>query len=109
MKRGDIVVAAAPGDFGKPRPVLVVQSDFFNDSHSSVVVCLISSTLSDAPLFRVTVEPTAENGLKRRSQVMIDRVVALRRERFGDAIGHLDADTMLRVNRALAMWLGLAD
>ena len=109
MKRGDLVVASAPGDYGKPRPALIVQTDLLNDTHSSVLVCLITSDIVDAPLFRILLEPTPENGLERRSQVMIDKVVALRRERFGKAIGVLDADTMLQVNRSLALVMGLGD
>jgi mRNA interferase MazF len=61
------------------------------------------------PLFRLTVEPTPENGLRSRSQIMVDKVVALRRERVGKVIGSLDRDTVLRVNRSLALWLGLGD
>ena len=109
MKRGDIVIVVAPGDFGKPRPAVVVQSDLFNDTHSSIVVCLLTTDVVDAPLFRVTVEPTRENGLRERSQIMVDKIVALRRDRIDRRAGALDAGTLLRVNRFLAFWLGLGD
>ena len=109
MNRGDLVVVSAPGDYGKPRPALVVQSDLFNATHASVVVCLITTDLTDAPLIRLDVDATPENGLKQRSQIMIDKVVALRRERMGARIGQLDADTLVRVNRSLALFLGLGD
>lgn len=109
MRRGDVVIVSAPGDYGKARPALVVQSDRFNESHASIAVCLMTSTTIDAPLFRLTVEPTPGNGLRTRSQIMIDKIVALRRERVGETIGRLDAETMVRVNRSLAMWIGLAD
>ncbi len=74
MKRGDIVTVAATGDDGKPRPAVVVQTDLLNDTHASVVVCLITSSLVDAPLLRLTVEPSERNGLRRRSQVMVDKL-----------------------------------
>lgn len=109
MKRGDLVVVSAPGDYGKPRPALVVQTDLLNDMHASVLVCLLSSEMIEAPLFRILLEPAPGNGLERRSQVMVDKIVALRRERVGKSIGALDADTMLRVNRSLALVLGLGD
>lgn len=109
MKRGDIVVVSAPGDLGKPRPAVVVQSDLFNDTHATVAVCLLSTRIIDAPLFRLTVDPTLENGIERRSQIMVDKIVALRRGRIAQRIGALDADTLLRLNRSLALWLGLGD
>ena len=103
------MVVSAPGDFGKPRPALVVQSDLFNETHASVVVCLLTTDIVDAPLFRISVAPTSGNGLREHSQIMIDKLVALRRDRLGDRIGALDAATMLRVNRSLALMLGLGD
>ena len=109
MRRGDVVIVSAPGDYGKARPALVVQSDQFNPNHASIAICLMTSTMIDAPLFRLTVEPTPANGLRTRSQIMIDKIVALRRERIGETIGRLDAETMVRVNRSLAMWMGLGD
>lgn len=109
MKRGDLVIASAPGDYGKPRPALVVQTDLLNDTHASVLVCLITSDIVEAPLFRLLLEAKPENGLERPSQVMVDKIVALRRERIGKVIGTLDADTMLQVNRSLALVLGLGD
>lgn len=107
MKRGDLVLVAMPGDHGKPRPALVVQSDLFNDSHASVTVAPVTSTIVDAPLFRVTVERSARNGLRSLSQIMVDKVTTVRLQRLGPAIGSVENDTMLRVNRALALWLGL--
>ena len=109
VKRGDLVVVVAPGDYGKPRPALVIQSDAYNEAHESVVVCLLSSALFDAPHFRLLVEPSPSNGLKRRSQIMIDKTTAIKREHFGDRIGALSKDDMLRVNRTLALWLGLGE
>ena len=94
---------------GKPRPAVIIQSDMFNETHPTLVVCLITSTLVDAPLFRLTVEPNDRNGLERRSQIMIDKLVSLRPTRIGKKIGSFEPDTMLRVNRSLALWLGLGD
>ena len=97
----------APGDFGKPRPALVVQSDRF-DEHATVTVLLISGTLIDAPLIRVNVAPGARNGLRQPSQVMIDKAMTLRRERTGPAFGDADDQLMLEVSRLLAVFLGIA-
>lgn len=108
MKRGDLVVVAVQGDYGKPRPALVVQSDLFNDTHASVTVVPVTSTIVDTPLFRVTVEPSQRNGLRLVSQVMVDKVTTVRRERLGQTIGRLEDDVMLRVSRALALWFGIA-
>ncbi len=109
MRRGDVIVVAAPGDFGKPRPAVIVQSDLFNPTHASIAVCLLTSDIADAPLFRLTVEPSPENGLRSRSDIMVDKIVALRRDRLGEPIGHLDRETMLRLDRSLALFLGLGD
>lgn len=108
MKRGDVVVVAMPGDHGKPRPALVIQSDLFNDTHASIVVAPVTSTIVDAPLFRLTVDPTPSNGLRSVSQIMLDKVTAVRRNRIGKTVGRLDEGTMIRVNRAMTLWLGLA-
>jgi mRNA interferase MazF len=108
VKRGDVVVVAISGDYGKPRPALVVQSDLFNDTHASVTVAPVTSTIVNAPLFRLTVEPSAETGLRSVSQIMVDKITAVKRERVGRAIGRLDDGTMLRVSRAIALWFGIA-
>ena len=108
MSRGDLVVVALAGDYGKPRPALVVQSDLFNDTHASVTVMPVTTTIVDAPLFRLIVEPSAANGLRSLSQIMVDKLTTVRAARVGKAIGRLEADTLQRVNRALALWCGLA-
>jgi mRNA interferase MazF len=107
MKRGDLVLVAIQGDYGKPRPALVVQSDLFNDMHASVSVAPITSTIVDAPIFRITVEPSAGNGLKMVSQIMIDKITTVRRERMGNTIGHIEGDQALRATRAIALWFGI--
>lgn len=109
MKRGDVVTVAAAGDYGKPRPAVIVQSDAFPAGHASVVVCQMTSELSEAPDFRVTLEPSSTNGLRVRSQVMADKPVTIRRERIGRRIGRLDESELARLNVALAFVMGLAD
>ncbi|MEO9162623.1 MAG: type II toxin-antitoxin system PemK/MazF family toxin [Casimicrobiaceae bacterium] len=107
MNRGDFVPIALHGDLGKPRPALVIQSDMF-DRHATVTVMLVSSTLIDAPLFRVTVQPDEVNGLKKPSQVMVDKAMTVKRGKFGNPFGSLDADLMVQVERCLAVFLGVA-
>jgi mRNA interferase MazF len=105
--RGDFVTIAMQGDFGKPRPALVIQSEKF-DEHATVTVLLVSSTLIDAPLFRVTVQPSTENGLQKPSQVMVDKAMTLKRDRLGVPFGSIDSDKLLQVERCLAVFLGIA-
>ena len=107
MRRGDVVTVAAPGDYGKPRPALVIQSDLFGEV-PSVTLCLLSSTLRDAPIFRITVDPSPDNGLQRISQIQVDKVMTVARERVGGVIGRLDDAAMLKVNRSLAVFVGIA-
>lgn len=109
MKRGDVVIVAASGDYGKPRPAVIIQTDALPSAHYSVVVCQMTSELADAPDFRVTVEPDGGNGLRSRSQVMADKPVTIRRERVGQRIGRLTPADMARLNVALAFVMGLAD
>jgi mRNA interferase MazF len=107
VKRGDLVTVALQGDLGKPRPALVIQSDLF-DVHPSVTILPVTSDLRATPLFRITVKPTEANGLNKASQVMVDKPQSIPREKIGTVLGHLDDETMLAVNRALAVFLGLA-
>ncbi len=108
MKRGDIVIASAPGDYGKPRPAVIVQSDLFNDTHASILVCLLTSDLQDAPIFRITVEPDKENGLNTPSQIVVDKILALRREGIGKQVGKISDEILVQLNRRLALFIGLA-
>jgi len=108
VRRGDLVVVAMPGDYGKPRPALVLQSDLFNETHTSITVAPVTSTIVDTPLFRVTVEPSRGNGLRLVSQIMVDKITTVRRQRVGQTIGRMEDDVMLRLSRALALWLGIA-
>jgi len=90
MRRGDVVTVAAAGEYGKPRPAVVVQTDALPAEHASVIVCQMTSEYSEAPDFRVTVERTEQNGLDVRSQILADKPVTIRRERLGKQIGRLD-------------------
>jgi mRNA interferase MazF len=107
MTRGDLVTVVLQGDLGKPRPALVIQSDFFPD-HPSVTVLPVTSTLQAAPIFRIGIEPNETNGLRLPSQAMVDKVQSVPRSRLGPVIGRVDDATLLAVNRALAVFLGLA-
>lgn len=107
MKRGAIVTVALQGDLGKPRPALVIQSDLF-DSHPSVTILPITSMLRPTPLFRIAVEPSAENGLARPSQIMVDKPQSVARGKIGPVLGCVDDTQLLAVSRALAVFLGLA-
>jgi mRNA interferase MazF len=107
MRRGDVVTVAVSGAYGEPRPAVVVQTDLLNDTHESVVVCLVTSLVVDAPLLRLTVEPSPQNGLRRRSQIMVDKVVSVRRGKIGSRVGTLDDETILGLSRALAFVMGL--
>lgn len=106
MRRGDLVTIALPGDYGKPRPALVVQADAFAEL-SSVTVLPVTSELHDWRLFRVTIEPTQETGLLRRSQVMVDKAATIPRSRIGQRIGCADYETMQAVSAAIAKFLGI--
>lgn len=105
--RGDFVSIAISGDFGKPRPALVIQADQF-DEQATVTVLLVSSTLVNAPLFRITVQPSEGNGLQKPSQVMVDKAMTVKRDKLGQAFGRIDSDAMVEVERCLAVFLGIA-
>ena len=107
MRRGDLVTVDLSGDFGKPRPALVIQSDSF-DATETVTLVLISGTLVDAPLLRITIHPDSENGLQKPSQIMIDKTMTVRRERIGQHVGRLGDEAMISVTRSLALFLGIA-
>jgi mRNA interferase MazF len=108
MKRGDLVTVSAAGDYGKPRPAVVIQSDRLDDN-GSVLVCLLTSVERDAPYYRVPVAPTPTTGLRQPSQIMVDKIVAMKRDKCGEPFGHLDPPTLLALNRAIALVTGLAD
>ena len=105
--RGQFVTVAAPGDYGKPRPALVVQSDLFAEL-PSVVICPLTTTLrTDADQFRLDVRPSQQNGLREASQIAIDKITVIPAGKIGAVIGTADDALLLRVNRALALFLGI--
>jgi mRNA interferase MazF len=106
VRRGDVVTVAISGDFGKPRPAIIVQSNSFADT-GTVTVLLVTSTAIEAPLLRVQVQPDAENGLAQPSWIMIDKAMSVKRERVGRVIGRVRGETMLTVTRNLAVFLGM--
>jgi len=108
VKRGDLITVAISGDDGKPRPAVVIQSDFLAET-DSVLVCLFTSTIRDAPLYRLSLPADGETGLREPSQVMVDKIVAVRRDRCGPPIGRIDAAARLALGRQLAFVMGLAD
>lgn len=105
--RGDFVTISLQGDFGKPRPALVIQSDQFNE-HATVTVLPVTGTMVAAPLLRVTVQPDAGNGLQKPSQVMVDKAMTVKRDKVGPAFGRIEADALVEVERCLAVFLGIA-
>ncbi len=108
MKRGEIwTLAGGTGYAGKPRPAVILQDDRFADT-ASVTVCALTTTSVDAPLLRLPVEPTAANGLRANCSLMLDKVTTVPRQRLGKRIGTLDASDVLRLNRGLLVFLGLA-
>ncbi|MCE2476108.1 MAG: type II toxin-antitoxin system PemK/MazF family toxin [Alphaproteobacteria bacterium] len=108
MNRGDLVTVALQGEHGKPRPALVIQSDLFANLTSTVTIALLTSAELDIPIFRVPIEPSETNGLRTRSFVMIDQTFSANTRRFGDVFGRLEDADLLSVNRALAVFLGIA-
>ena len=108
MKRGEVWTAAAgTGYAGKPRPVVIVQDDRF-DATASITICAFTTSATEAPLFRLVVEPSAENGLEATSRLMVDKLATVPRGKLGRRIGRLDDETMLRLNRSMLIFLGLA-
>jgi len=109
MRRGEIVIVTAPGDYGKPRPAILIQADVLNEADpDSMILALVTGTLRDAPLLRLTIEPSPENGLQKPSQIMVDKLQTVRREKIGQVIGRLSEKELLELNRLLAMVIGLA-
>ena len=106
MRRGDLITVTLPGDYGKPRPALIVQSDAFEEI-GSLTVLPLTSDLQPTPFIRITVEPSTGNGLARRSQIMVDKTMTVSRSKVGRHIGRVDGATIGAVNRALVRFLEL--
>jgi mRNA interferase MazF len=106
MKRGDLISVAFPGDYGKPRPALVIQADIFSHLRSLTVLPLTSDVMN-AKDTRILVLPTPENGLRHPSSIMIEKIGTLPREKVGAPFGRLSDPDLTAVNRALAIFLGI--
>ena len=108
MKRGEIWTVSGGGDYaGKPRPVVIIQDDVF-DATGSVTVCLLTTDRTEAPLFRLAIEPKDRNGLKSASRIMVDKVTTVAKSKLGERVGRIDDEDIVRLNQALMVFLGLA-
>lgn len=108
MKRGEIwTVTGGPGYASKPRPAVIVQDDAF-DGTASVTVCPFTTNPTEAPLFRLAIEPNESNGLRAPCRLMVDKLTAVSRERLGDHIGRLGDKDLVRLNQSVLVFLGLA-
>jgi mRNA interferase MazF len=109
MKRGEIWTVAGIGDYtGKPRPVVILQSDRF-DATSSLTICPLTSDTADLHLFRIEIEPTLTNGLRRTSRIMADKISTVPRSKLGLKVGRLDPEGISRLDRAVILFLGLLE
>jgi mRNA interferase MazF len=108
LKRGDIWTASGGTEYaGKPRPVVIVQDDRF-DATPSVTICAFTSDPTDAPLFRLPIEPSTGNGLRTVSRLMVDKIVTIPKDKLGRRLGRLADDDLVRLNRAIMVFFGLA-
>ncbi len=108
MRRGDIFIVAGGKDYaGKPRPAVIVQDDRF-DGTDSITICAFTTDATEAPLFRLPVEPNARNGLRTACRLMVDKVTTVPKSKIGAQVGRLDDDDILRLNQAILVFLGLA-
>lgn len=108
IKRGDIVTVAPPGDYGKPRPAVVVQTDSLTELNlDSIVLCLMSSKLANAPLFRIPIEPSSLNNLQKPSDIMTDKVLTVPKAKVSEPIGRLSDEQLVQLNRTLAFVMGI--
>ena len=108
MKRGDVVLVVVPSELGRPRPGVIVQADEFSKDLSTVFVCPVSSDVQEKLPLRPVIEAEPSNGLRLRSQIMTDKMLALRKDRVRQTIGHIDEETSEQLDRALLVVLGLA-
>lgn len=108
MKRGEVwTIAGGPGYAGKPRSAVVLQDDRF-DSTNSITVCAFTTDPTDAPLFRLPIAPSERNGLRVACKLMVDKITTVPRMRLGDRIGRLADEDLVRLNRAILVFLGMA-
>lgn len=107
IKRGDIVLCNLSGDYGKTRPAVVIQSDIFNPTHASIVVCPVTSFLVDAPLFRLEILPNKKNGLLKKSQIMVDKIIAIKRDKICKKVGIISHKEQDNLDNAIKLWLSV--
>jgi mRNA interferase MazF len=108
MKRGDVWTVAGGKDYaGKPRPVVIVQDDSF-DATDSITICAFTTDATEAPLFRLPVEPNERNGLRTACRLMVDKITTVPKTKVGRCVGRLDDEDILRLNQAVLVFLGLA-
>ncbi|MGB6964950.1 MAG: type II toxin-antitoxin system PemK/MazF family toxin [Xanthobacteraceae bacterium] len=108
MKRGEVWTVAGGKDYaGKPRPVVILQDDSF-DATDSITVCAFTTDPTDAPLFRLAVEPTERKGLRSASRLMADKITTIPKSKVGERVGRIDDEDMVRLNQAVMVFLGLA-
>ena len=108
MRRGDILTVSGGKDYaGKPRPAVIVQDDSF-DATDSLTICAFTTDETDAPLFRLPVEPSARNGLRAACRLMVDKITTVPKSKLGAHVGRLDDEDIVRLNRAVLVFLGLA-
>jgi mRNA interferase MazF len=108
MKRGDIWTVSGGADYvGKPRPAVVVQDDAFDDT-ASLTICAFTTDPTEAPLFRILVDPNDNNGLRMPSRLMVDKLTTVSKAKLESRIGRLDEEDLLRLNRAILVFLGMA-
>jgi mRNA interferase MazF len=107
VRRGELWTAAGSGYAGKPRPVLIVQTDLI-DTIDSVTICLLTTDSTQAPLIRIVVDPSEQNGLRQPSRLMVDKLMTTRRGQLRDRVGVLEREHMLELERSLVVFLGLA-
>jgi mRNA interferase MazF len=108
MKRGEIWTVAGGKDYaGKPRPAVILQDDRF-DSTNSITICAFTTDPTDAPLFRLSIEPNETNGLRSPCRLMVDKITTLPKSRIGRRIGTLNDQDMVRLNRSVLLFLGIA-
>jgi len=107
IERGDIIVCALSGSYGKPRPALVIQSDLFNPTHASITICPITTHLVEAHLFRLSLSVTKKNGLKKPSQCMVDKITTLPRDKIKQKIGVVTSNQLEEISHAIRRWLNL--
>ena len=108
MRRGEVWTVSGGKDYaGKPHPVVIVQDDAF-DATDSITVCSCTTDPTEAPLFRLPVEPSERNGLRSSSRLMVDKITTVPKSKVGERIGRLDDEDMVRLNQAVMVFLGLA-